>query len=128
MSPIDDAELGRQVLAEQDAGRPSSRRRVAERRRGLPLRIAPAISVTCCSSAGSMPLIWTAALIAAGVDQRLAENRRRGADDVRHLAQRRRLGAIVGDAAALPDVDVRIGRRGSGRGAPAAGRSSARAR
>ncbi len=54
-SPTDDAELRREVGAEQDrAGAVGLRRRRA--RRATPLRIAAEIAVTCGSSAGSMPL------------------------------------------------------------------------
>jgi hypothetical protein len=42
-------------------------------------------------------------------DQALAENRRRRAEDVPHLAQLLRLGVIVVDAVRIPDVDVRVG-------------------
>ena len=55
-----------------------------------------------------MPLIWIGTASRDAGDQRLAEDRRRRADDVRHLPQLVGLGAVVGDAAGLPDVDVRV--------------------
>ena len=73
------------------------------------VRIAPPMSVTLGSSAGSMPLsVMNAALAGCG-DQRLAENRRRGAQ--RRPAPGASFAAsalVVGDAAALPDEDVRV--------------------
>ena len=47
--------------------------------------------------------------ILAGGDQALTEDLRRRADDVRHLAQLLGLRVVVGDAARVPDVDVRVG-------------------
>jgi len=41
-------------------------------------------------------------------NEALTENRRRRADDVGDLAQLVSFGAVVGDAAGVPDVDVRI--------------------
>ena len=53
-----DAELGRQILAEQDAVRLLVGRRV-QRVEAAALHRADLRSVTSGSSAGSMPLIWT---------------------------------------------------------------------
>ena len=46
-----------------------------------------------------------------GGDERLAEDRRRGAHHARHLQQLGHLGRVVGDAAGLPDIDVRLRRK-----------------
>ena len=54
-----------------------------------------------------MPFRLMKLLPCAAADQRLAHDRRRGADDAGHGQQLRHLGVVVLDAAGLPDVDVR---------------------
>ena len=74
-----DAELRGEILAEQDAvAARSSAARSA--RRGCRSCIAPLMSVTSCSSAGSMPLTCIGCVSPARGDQALPENRRRRAD------------------------------------------------
>ena len=64
----------------------------------------------------------------AAVISALPENRRRRADDVRHLPQLGGLGVVVVDAARSSRRRRAGSSRGCGRAAPAAGRSSAPAR
>ena len=75
----------------------------------LPLRSACLRSVTCGSSAGSMPLIWTGTVSWATDSRpwpRIAGAAPTTCGSRRSLVG---LGVIVGDAARLPDVDVRTG-------------------
>ena len=74
----------------------------------LPLSIALLMSVTCCSSSGSIPLTIDRLRIARRRDEPLAQNRRRRTDDAGKLAQLVGLRAVIVDALRVPDVDVGI--------------------
>ena len=68
------------------------------------------MSVTSCSMRRVDALDLNRRADAAAEDQRLVENRGRGAQHPRHLPEPVGFGAVIRDAAALPDVDVRVRR------------------